>query len=248
MKINELKGGVLYIEDAFPLHKEFIECLENNDNVNSVIGPWQVWNDNENPLTPHIPNSQPHQDNRRGWLKNIDWDRTKQIWSPEPSDEKPRVEIALDYSQEHIDAYKIIRMIDEPYKKALDVWSEKTNNVKIDKWITKNYTIKKYDTGQSISKHRDNERPDELPYDWTVLIYLNDDYVGGEIQFDDLGYGLRPKAGSILFFPSTEMHTAYPVKEGYKYFIFLYIQTKYRLTHSLYEYGSPFMPPKKSIS
>lgn len=232
MKINELKGGIIYIEDAFPLYKEFVDCLEDSANVNSVIEDWKVWNDNENPLTPDIPNSQPYQDNRKGWVKNIDWDRTKQAHG----NDKQRVEVPLDYSQEHIDAYKILKMIDEPYQKALEVWSEKTNNLKIDKWITKNYTIKKYDTGKAISKHCDNERPDEIPYDWTVLIYLNDDYVGGELEFNDLGYALRPKAGSILFFPSTEIHTAWPVQQGYKYFIFLYIQSKFRITHSLYEY------------
>ena len=232
MKINELKGGIIYIEDAFPLYKEFVDCLEDSSNVNSVIEDWKVWNDNENPLTPDIPNSQPYQDNRKGWVKNIDWDRTKQVHG---SDQQ-RVEVPLDYSQEHIDAYKILKMIDEPYQKALEVWSEKTNNLKIDKWITKNYTIKKYDTGKSISTHCDNERPDEIPYDWTVLIYLNDDYVGGELEFNDLGYSIRPKAGSILFFPSTEIHTALPVQQGYKYFIFLYIQSKFRITHSLYEY------------
>ena len=136
-----------------------------------------------------------------------------------------------------LNVYKVLKMIDEPYRQALDIWSEKTNNLKVDRWVTKNYTIKKYDTGKSISTHCDNERPDELPYDWTVLIYLNDDYLGGELHFDDLGYSLRPKAGSILFFPSTEIHTAWPISKGYKYFIFLYIQSKYRLTHSLYEYG-----------
>jgi len=237
MKINELKGGVLYIEDAFPLHKEFIECLEDTANNNSVIEPWKIWNDNENPLQPDVPNRQPQQDNRKGWLKNIDWDRSQQVQTFDSSSETKRVEVGLDYSQDHINAYKILKMIDEPYKQALDIWSEKTNNFKVDRWVTKNYTIKKYDTGKSISTHCDNERPDELPYDWTVLIYLNDDYVGGELRFDDLGYSLRPKAGSILFFPSTEIHTAWPISKGYKYFIFLYIQSKYRLTHSLYEYG-----------
>lgn len=239
MKINELKGGILYIEDAFPLYKEFVDCLEDSGNVNSVIEDWQIWNDNENPLQPHIPNSQPHLDNRRGWVKNIDWDRSKQpsitnhlYWS-----QRERVEVPLDYSQEHIDAYKILKMIDEPYQKALDVWSEKTNNPKIDRWVTKNYTIKKYDTGKAISTHCDNERPDEIPYDWTVLIYLNDDYAGGELEFNDLGYTLSPKAGSILFFPSTEIHTAWPVQKGYKYFIFLYLQSKFSISHSLYEYG-----------
>jgi hypothetical protein len=51
------------------------------------------------------------------------------------------------------------------------------------------------------------------------LIYLNDDYEGGEIFFERQGLKLKPKAGTIVFFPSifTHPHASLEIKKGTKY-------------------------------
>jgi hypothetical protein len=49
-----------------------------------------------------------------------------------------------------------------------------------------------------------------------------------------LGHRISPKAGSILFFPTDEVHTAEKV-DGQKCFIFLYIQSKYNFSHAIDE-------------
>ena len=38
--------------------------------------------------------------------------------------------------------------------------------------------------------------------DITILIYLNDDYEGGELEFPDWGLFMKPKAGTLIAFPS----------------------------------------------
>lgn len=38
-----------------------------------------------------------------------------------------------------------------------------------------------------------------------AFIYLNDDYIGGEIDFVQLGYKVKPKQGSILLFAHVEL-------------------------------------------
>ena len=53
----------------------------------------------------------------------------------------PRIDVGVNYSEKHSQAYDILKMIDEPYQKALEVWSEKTGNLKVD-LVTKNYSIK----------------------------------------------------------------------------------------------------------
>ena len=228
MKVNELAGGIIYIEDAFPLHKEFIEAIEHNDSneaINSIIPPWSDWMDGypiDGVWTPKT---------HRGYVKQVDWDYSindkNEYW--------PRINVGPYHTPEHLESYNILKMIDEPYKKALEVWYEKTGNKKLD-WITKNYTIKKYKTNQAIPKHSDRDHDhDKNTFDWTALIYLNDDFKGGEIEFSDLGYSISPTAGSILFFPADEVHEAKQVFAGNKYFIFLYIQSQYGLSHSLYE-------------
>ena len=53
----------------------------------------------------------------------------------------------------------------------------------------------------------------------SVLLYLNDDYEGGEIEFQNSNIKIKPEAGSILFFPSNFLyvHEVYPVTKGPRY-------------------------------
>lgn len=51
------------------------------------------------------------------------------------------------------------------------------------------------------------------------LLYLNDDFEGGEVNFRRQGLTIHPTPGTIIFFPSswTHPHTAMPVKSGARY-------------------------------
>jgi len=53
----------------------------------------------------------------------------------------------------------------------------------------------------------------------SVLIYLNDDYEGGNINFPNSKVSLKPEAGSIIFFPSNFLyvHQIEPITNGIKY-------------------------------
>ncbi len=55
--------------------------------------------------------------------------------------------------------------------------------------------------------------------DFSMLIYLNDDYEGGELSFPWLQYQYRPKAGDLVFFPSNHVfsHESLPIRSGTKY-------------------------------
>ena len=52
-----------------------------------------------------------------------------------------------------------------------------------------------------------------------MLVYLNDDYEGGELDFKRLSYALKPKAGMLVWFPSDVRyeHMAMPVLSGRRY-------------------------------
>lgn len=217
MKVNELGNGVLYIEDAFTKHKEFIDAIENPNNISTTIPDWSDWMDNDK--------------TKQGVLKEIDWDYSanKQniYW--------PRVEVNKDKNESRSKAYDILNMIHEPLLETLEVWYEKTGIKKLD-WISRNYTIKKYDPGKEIVSHADRKKDNKYhTFDWTVLIYLNDDYTGGELYFDDLDISISPSAGSIIFFSTDELHTAKKVLTGNKYFIFLYIHSEFGICHGMKE-------------
>jgi predicted 2-oxoglutarate/Fe(II)-dependent dioxygenase YbiX len=75
----------------------------------------------------------------------------------------------------------------------------------------------RYEVGQHFSVHTDHG----FSYTCTLssLVYLNDDYEGGELWFPYIDLKFKPKKGDVLFFPSTYIfaHGAMPVTEGIKY-------------------------------
>ena len=77
--------------------------------------------------------------------------------------------------------------------------------------------IYKYFEGQSMGSHVDyNEDNNYLEY--TIVIYLNDDYEGGELYFNEFDIKLKPKAGSIVMYPSSfpYLHESLKIAKGRK--------------------------------
>jgi hypothetical protein len=241
IKLHDLPNGIIYIENAFPESVKFLQELEDNDNneaLHGIIPKWQEWEDGfprkitNDDGTVHWEQVYENEDGHRGTVKYVDWDRTltdgNNMW--------PRPVIDQSYDQVHEDAYKILEKIDKPYVELLKVWAEKTGNDFPSTWITKNYTIRKYKTGGHMGPHVDKntENPDNS-MDWTALIYLNDDYGGGELVFDDLNLTLKPSAGSIVFFPCLESHLVNKITSGNKTYIFMFIHLDVGISTSLGE-------------
>ena len=81
------------------------------------------------------------------------------------------------------------------------------------RFYIKNIELVEWNEGQGMDWHRDYPY-----YEGTSIIFLNDDYEGGEfIMFDD--YEIKFKAGDIILFPSTFLypHLVKPVKKGIRY-------------------------------
>jgi hypothetical protein len=80
------------------------------------------------------------------------------------------------------------------------------------------WEIVRYYESQNIRWHCDNE---SHPCSVSLVIYINDDYQGGEIEFRDFFPGRKVKAesGSLLIFPSglNYIHKVNPVTSGVKY-------------------------------
>lgn len=51
----------------------------------------------------------------------------------------------------------------------------------------------------------------------TLVIYLNDGFVGGETDFNELGVRVTPRRGRALVFQHRVLHTATTVREGEKF-------------------------------
>ncbi len=82
------------------------------------------------------------------------------------------------------------------------------------------YRVLKYPSGGEYSSHCDygSENGRIL----SCVGWFNDDFNGGELEFDYFGIKVSPSAGSMVLFPSNYLyrHTAHPVEEnnfGIKY-------------------------------
>lgn len=79
-------------------------------------------------------------------------------------------------------------------------------------------SVSKYSTGKSMGPHVDDYGNGDDP-NISVVLYLNDDYEGGELFFKEQNVKIKPEAGSIVIFPSVEpyYHESLPVQSGIKY-------------------------------
>ena len=87
----------------------------------------------------------------------------------------------------------------------------------------------RYKEGGFYVKHADSENMDPELRTWTktidrdlsLLIYLNDDFSGGDLFFEKFNFRLRPKAGMAVLFPSDNryLHEAQTITAGHRYAI-----------------------------
>lgn len=76
-------------------------------------------------------------------------------------------------------------------------------------------SISKYYAGSGMGPHTDSGPIAHI----SAVLYLNDEYVGGELAFPNHNITVKPTAGSIIVFPSTEpyVHDPRNVVTGEKY-------------------------------
>src|SRR5690606_28368157 len=77
------------------------------------------------------------------------------------------------------------------------------------------YELLRYKIGGHYKRHVDSGgfRADRVV---SGLLYVNDNYAGGELEFIKLGLKIKPGAGTIVLFPSNYVyeHVAHAVQEG----------------------------------
>jgi predicted 2-oxoglutarate/Fe(II)-dependent dioxygenase YbiX len=79
------------------------------------------------------------------------------------------------------------------------------------------YSVLKYGVGQKFVNHID-DHPD-FHRRISTLYYLNENYLGGEINFPRFNLSFKPEANQMIVFPSTYVynHSVSPVTEGQRY-------------------------------
>jgi len=81
------------------------------------------------------------------------------------------------------------------------------------------FQIARYEVGGHYTVHADAMGTKGGDRIVSSVLYLNDNYEGGELYFPQFDVSYKPTAGSLVLFPSyyTYEHCAKPVKKGTKY-------------------------------
>jgi len=79
------------------------------------------------------------------------------------------------------------------------------------------WQLLKYGLGQHFDRHADASKM--FARRVSMSFYLNSDFEGGEIEFDQFNLKIKPQANQAVFFPSTYVYThkVWPVTNGMRY-------------------------------
>ena len=116
----------------------------------------------------------------------------------------------------HNQMYTLVLAASVPYAKKHDI-SELHHE---------DYNILKYNSGEKCDAHADGDTATGRAV--SAIVYLNDDFEGGEVEFVNFGIKIKPKPGMLLLFPSTYpyKHIAHPVTSGTKYAIVTWLHDR----------------------
>lgn len=75
-------------------------------------------------------------------------------------------------------------------------------------------SIQRQYEGVELNEHVDSESNPRVAY--ACVMYVNDDFTGGELNFPRIGYKYKPRAASLIVFPSSYnyLHGVLPVGPG----------------------------------
>jgi predicted 2-oxoglutarate/Fe(II)-dependent dioxygenase YbiX len=88
------------------------------------------------------------------------------------------------------------------------------------------YSMLRYRGGQHYKAHSDGVTSTGRSI--SAIVYLNNNYEGGEVEFVNFGVKIKPEPGMLLLFPSNYAysHIAHPVTSGTKYAIVTWIKDR----------------------
>lgn len=193
--LQVLAPDIWYWDNAlsFPEHlKEFIDQIDEYPESYSRISKWENWTaSNDKDLV-------------YGKTKTINKANLKKSTGSDLVDKK-----TLYIANSFLMAFQ---MCTDRYLESRNL--DKDNyNLNLD-----SVTIKAWNEGQSMGPHFDGQDGNK-DLAFSLVAYVNDDYEGGEISFPNHNITIKPKAGSLIMFPSQEpyIHEVKPIMSGTRY-------------------------------
>jgi hypothetical protein len=198
MQYQELALGVVYYKNIIKDPNELINKIESLEEKRSLqkdyrsqsVKPWQSWDYDHGNKEKTI----------FCWQKFL----------PKPED----IDINdYFYKEQYEISSQLFNGLEDGLKHYFSLYPYAEKNIKSRE---KTMHLLRYDKTGHLPAHQDQGISTRV---LSVLLYLNDDYEGGEIEFRHSGLKFKPEAGSVLFFPSNFLyvHEVYPVTRGPRY-------------------------------
>jgi len=106
------------------------------------------------------------------------------------------------------------------------LWYKEYFNITNNIHFVEGFNVLRYEDGENYGAHYDGGT--ETGRAISPILYLNDEYVGGELEFVNFNIKIKPTAGSLYLFPSNYAyrHIAHPIKSGRKYAIVTWLHDR----------------------
>lgn len=105
-------------------------------------------------------------------------------------------------------------------KRLSEIYLNDGQNNQVIKMHPANVEVYKYNPGDYIARHSD--APSVIDNEisvFTLVVYLSDDFKGGETHFNDFAMNVKPPKGGAVIFGHEHHHEALLVEEGHKYIL-----------------------------
>lgn len=191
---NLIENPYDIINDIEHLNDMVVYDLENKKDISFVtsVRPWHNWDHSQGDMNLHFC--------KQRWLPRSSDMFVEDVYYSEHASISDRLFNALDTAFEHYST--------KLYPYAATNIKGKEDNMSILKYEKAGYLPNHIDSGSSSRT-------------LSVVLYLNDNYDGGEITFPNVGDGvtIKPTAGSAIFFPSNYVfaHEVSEVSNGIRY-------------------------------
>lgn len=190
--------GLVYYKKILKNPQEIIETVEEidsrfvsnfHDNGSTDVEPWLSWKVDDNNISY----------NWKKFFPKPDLINKNDYYFAEQYEVSSRLYDVLDLATDH-------------YLKVAYPFAELS--IKAREY---NQYLTKYGPNGGLPLHHDQESVSSRTL--SSVLYLNDNYEGGELWFPELNISLKPEAGSVVMFPSTflYMHEVRPMISGYRY-------------------------------
>lgn len=200
--LTKFSDKILYYKNALPdiynLVKDLDTYQEQYNKSSSWIGSWEEWTSNNDP-------EDIYGEQRTGYFNG-------------PSGASDN--ILHEYSEYDSKSRAIAVSVKEALDSLVLDYAKNTDTVNHG-YLPNTFFIRKYRPEKGMGEHFDKYPGDENETTLSAVIYVNDDYNDGEIEFPEYELSIKPEAGSILFFPAGPdyLHVARPAGLGARRFI-----------------------------